>query len=129
MSEQELVVRETTEKSSEHNSISRRDFLKLSATVGTVAAFSDFALGGPIKTLVEGEKPEQGAVQEDVWIPTVCYLCDENCGLLAHRVNGVLVKIEGNPANPKNQGRICGRSNSAPMNIYNAYREVSVEKD
>jgi anaerobic selenocysteine-containing dehydrogenase len=103
------------------NSISRRDFIKLSGTVGAVAALSDFSFGGPIRTLVAGAKPEQ-TVQEDVWIPTACYRCDRNCGLLAHRVNGVIVKIEGNPANPDNRGRICARSQANIAYLYHPWR-------
>ena len=123
MSEQELVVRETTEKGSKHNSISRRDFLKLSATVGTVAALSDFTLGGPIKTLVQGATPQQGAVQEDVWIPTACWMCGlgGECGILAHRVNGVVVKFEGDPRHPGSLGKICGRGQAGHMKLYNPY--------
>ncbi len=123
MSEQEVVTCKTTKNHSEkNNSLSRRDFLKLSATVGTVAAISDFTLGGPIKTLVEGAKPQATMPQEDVWIPTVCFLCDENCGLHAHRINGVVVKVEGNPAHPLNQGRICARPNAALDTLYNPWR-------
>ena len=32
------------------------------------------------------------------------------------------VKIEGNPNNPDNQGRICGRANAGLMTLYNPYR-------
>ena len=112
----------TIKKSSKRNSISRRDFLKLSAAVGTVAALSDFAMGGPMRTLVEGARPQAATVQEDVWMPSVCFACDENCSLLVHRVNGVVVKIEGDPSSPYNFGRICARSNSGISMLYNPYR-------
>ncbi len=122
MSEQEVVTCKTTKNHSEkNNSLSRRDFLKLSATVGTVAAISDFTLGGPIKTLVEGARPQAG-VTDDVWVPSACYNCDRNCGILVHRVNGVVVKYEGNPAQPDNKGRICARSNAGISMLYHPYR-------
>jgi anaerobic selenocysteine-containing dehydrogenase len=122
LSKQEVITQEMNKKSSKTtNSISRRDFIKLSGTVGAVAAFSDFSFGGPIKTLVEGTRP-QATVQEDVWIPTACYACDRNCGLLVHRVNGVVVKVEGNPTNPDNKGRICTRANLSLDVMYNPWR-------
>ena len=47
--------------------------------------------------------------QEDVWIPTVCESCFSICHIKAHRVNGVVVKIEGNPDSPHNGGRSVPR--------------------
>ena len=37
---------------------------------------------------------------EDVWIPSVCGMCPDQCGILVHRVDGVVTKIEGNPKSP-----------------------------
>src|SRR3972149_5194520 len=34
---------------------------------------------------------------EDTWIPSTCALCYGNCSIRVHRVDGVVVKIEGNP--------------------------------
>lgn len=116
-----MITQETIKNSSKNNSISRRDFIKLSGTVGAVAALSDFSIGGPITSLV-GIKPQAATVQEDVWIPTACYACDRNCGLLVHRVNGVVVKVEGNPANYDNKGRICTRANVSLDVMYNPWR-------
>ena len=41
--------------------------------------------------------------QEDVWIPSACAICFNQCSIRVHRVNGVVVKIEGNPDSP-----VCG---------------------
>ena len=35
--------------------------------------------------------------KEDVWIPTSCGGCYAQCGIKAHRVDGVVVDLEGNP--------------------------------
>src|SRR3990170_8699192 len=73
--------------------------------------------------MVSGVSPIQTpATQDDVWIPTVCYMCYNNCGIRVHRVNGVVVKIEGNPDNPHNRGRICAKGNAGIMNLYNPNR-------
>lgn len=36
-------------------------------------------------------------VYDDTWIPTQCGRCFCNCSIRVHRINGVAVKIEGNP--------------------------------
>ena len=122
MSKQEVITQGRIKKDSKMtNSISRRDFIKLSGTVGAVAALSDFTIGGPISTLV-GIQPQAATVQEDVWIPTTCHVCDRACGTLVHRVNGVVVKVEGNPACPDSQGRICAKGNAGISALYNPWR-------
>ena len=61
-------------------------------------------------------------VQEDVWIPTVCSMCYSQCGIRAHRVNGKVVKIEGNPESPLGIGRICAKGLAGIMLLYDPYR-------
>ena len=34
---------------------------------------------------------------DDAWVPTSCAFCYGSCSILAHRVDGVVVKVEGNP--------------------------------
>ena len=41
---------------------------------------------------------------DDAWIPSTCALCYGTCSILAHRVDGVVVKIEGNPGQRRRQG-------------------------
>ena len=36
--------------------------------------------------------------------------CHGGCGVLAHIKDGKLVKIEGDPDHPMNQGRLCARA-------------------
>jgi molybdopterin-containing oxidoreductase family molybdopterin binding subunit len=60
--------------------------------------------------------------KEDVWIPSACSMCYSNCGIIAHRVNGTVVKIEGNPNNPVSGGRICAKGLSAIMTLYDPNR-------
>ncbi|HEX9028366.1 MAG TPA: molybdopterin-dependent oxidoreductase, partial [Anaerolineales bacterium] len=44
------------------------------------------------------------------------------CQTVVKMVNGVVVKVEGDPNSPISQGMLCGRGNAAIMNLYNAYR-------
>ena len=38
-----------------------------------------------------------------------CFLCHLNCGVLCTKENGRIVKIEGDPDNPHNEGYVCAR--------------------
>ena len=64
-----------------------------------------------------------GALQgEDVWIPSVCGMCYNQCGILVHRVDGVVTKIEGNPKSPLGMGRLCPRGLAGIQLLYDPYR-------
>src|SRR3990170_8914485 len=60
--------------------------------------------------------------QEDRWIPTTCGVCYSVCALQVHRVNGTVVKIEGNPDSATNRGRLCPRGVSGIMTLYDPNR-------
>jgi len=59
---------------------------------------------------------------DDVWIPTTCSLCYGTCAILAHRVDGVLVKIEGNPDSAVGKGKLCGKGVSGIATHYDPNR-------
>jgi anaerobic selenocysteine-containing dehydrogenase len=59
---------------------------------------------------------------EDVWIPSVCGMCPDQCGILVHRVNGVVIKIEGNPGSPLGRGRLCARGLAGIQLLYDPHR-------
>ena len=113
---------EASEKSSKCNSVSRRDFLKLSGTIASVATLGEMTIGNPVTSLIEKGFAQQTQPVQDQWIPTSCYMCDSNCAIRVHVVNGVPVKIEGDPTSPDSEGRICARSNAGIMQLYNPYR-------
>ncbi len=61
-------------------------------------------------------------VEEDVWVKSTCYMCWNTCGIKAHRVNGTIVKIEGDPECPQNWGKTCAKGNSGHMSLYDPHR-------
>lgn len=65
---------------------------------------------------------QAGPRQDDAWIPSACSLCYGTCSILAHRVDGVLVKIEGNPESAVGKGRLCGKGVSGLMTHYDPHR-------
>ncbi len=84
-----------------------------------------------IKSLIDdalgkSKKPE---VKEDVWIPSACWFCVMGpCLHRYHRVNGTVVNVQGNLAEPefaeraRNQGRICPKPYSLVEKVYNPNR-------
>jgi len=60
--------------------------------------------------------------KEDVWIPSSCGSCYCNCGILVHRVDGLVVKIEGNPQSPMGRGKNCAKGIAAVMLLYDPNR-------
>ena len=61
-------------------------------------------------------------VKEDVWIHSVCNMCLGDCGIMVHRVDGVVVKIEGDPNCPNSNGKICAKGLAGIMSLYNTKR-------
>jgi len=59
---------------------------------------------------------------DDIWIPSVCKMCVNACGVRIHRVKGVVVQIEGNPDNPHSFGRLCAKGLSGLMGLYDPNR-------
>ena len=59
---------------------------------------------------------------DDVWVASACSLCYGSCSILAHRVDGVIVKIEGNPESAIGLGRLCGKGVSGIMTHYDPNR-------
>ncbi|MGE4274364.1 MAG: molybdopterin-dependent oxidoreductase [Desulfitobacterium sp.] len=100
--------------------LKRRQFLGLS-TAATLA-FVGIGITG-CKTFKTSPATKEKD-NHDVWIPTHCKACaaDNRCHLLVHRVDGVAVKVEGNPASPTNQGRNCAKSAASLATLYNPYR-------
>jgi len=105
--------------------ITRRDFAKLIAGTGSVVALGSVLSKlelSQVLTVFAEEKASSSDKIEDVKIPSVDLMCTVSCGILARRVNGRLVKIEGNPNHPINEGGLCPKGNCGIMTLYDPYR-------
>ncbi|MBA4379573.1 MAG: molybdopterin oxidoreductase [Anaerolinea sp.] len=92
-----------TTKQPENCQISRRDFLKLSGTAGAAAAF----LGSLSHVQEAFAQTEEGAsayvlTQPERQLYSICQQCNTQCGIKVKLLDGVVVKIEGNPYSPWN---------------------------
>ncbi|MBI4525336.1 MAG: molybdopterin-dependent oxidoreductase [Deltaproteobacteria bacterium] len=65
---------------------------------------------------------DSGQAKENVWVKSTCYMCWNTCGIKVNRVNGVIVKIEGDPDCPQNWGKTCAKGNSGHMSLYDPNR-------
>ena len=100
--------------------MNRRTFLKI-AGMGSIS----FAFGcnPPEKNInSQVQAPEDAVSGKATWYASTCRECPAGCGVLAKNREGRVIKIEGNPMHPVNEGKICMRGQSALQGIYNPDR-------
>lgn len=101
--------------------LSRRQFLKVGAAAGAVAMVS----GGTLmaEDLQQGGKSVSRTTRKvRQAIPSSCFQCTTVCGIIGYVEDGRLVKIEGNPHHPNNQGKICAKGQAGVNQVYDAQR-------
>ena len=98
---------------------SRREFIKLAGVSAAAAALYESS-GSILRalSLIDQTTPPG----EEVWAPSVCQLCPAECGLRVRVVGGLVVKVEGNPLHPLNQGKPCPRAQAALQVLYDPDR-------
>jgi anaerobic selenocysteine-containing dehydrogenase len=102
--------------------ITRRAFLRL-AGIGAAALGAAGYLGRYLRELVPARSPPRAAtLRHSTWIPTICRICPAGCGVVARVVEGRVVKVEGNPAHPVSQGKLCPRAQAALQVLYDPDR-------
>ncbi|MBI2407386.1 MAG: molybdopterin-dependent oxidoreductase [Gemmatimonadetes bacterium] len=85
--------------------LNRRKFLKISAATVTVASGAAAFAKSPAAQTAPAKRAAKGVQR----IPTYCDICFWKCGAIASVRDGVLWKVEGNPADPLSRGRLCPR--------------------
>ena len=103
----------------------RRRFLTvLGATGGAAAAGSACDIRPePTEHLVPYLVPPENQVPGTAtYYATTCRECGAGCGLHAKVREGRVIKLEGNPESPINQGRLCSRGQAALQGLYNPDR-------
>jgi menaquinone reductase, molybdopterin-binding-like subunit len=114
----------------------RRDFLKISAAGGAAAALE--GCGNPDHQLIRFVPEEDLVPGIATWKPSICTQCPAGCGLLVRVMQGeaevvrngqlglikmgLAKKLEGNPAHPINQGRLCPRGQTGLQVTYHPDR-------
>ncbi|HVH09272.1 MAG TPA: molybdopterin-dependent oxidoreductase [Gemmatimonadales bacterium] len=102
----------------------RRRFLTvLGASGGAAAAAGCDIRPEPTEHLVPYTVPPENQVPGiATYYATTCRECAAGCGLHAKVREGRVIKLEGNPDSPINQGRLCSRGQAALQGLYNPDR-------
>ena len=114
----------------------RRQFIKATALTGSSLTLA--SCGNPEYHLIRFVPEDRMTPGVSVWKPSVCPLCPAGCGLTVRVVEGeaevihnnqlgvtkmgLAKKLEGNPAHPVNQGKLCVRGQAAIQVTYHPDR-------
>jgi tetrathionate reductase subunit A len=83
--------------------LTRRDFLKVSSVVGGTAAFLGFMPSvGKAVSAANFKAQNYPLTDPENVIYSICLNCHNACTVKGHILDGVLVKIDGNPYSPQN---------------------------
>jgi len=107
--------------------LSRRSFLKALGLTGT-AAITGCSSESARKLIPYIVPPEDIVPGEATWYATTCRECPAGCGILAKNRDGHVIKVEGNPLHPVNQGRLCARGQACLQGLYNPDRIKGPQK-
>ena len=99
--------------------LSRRSFIKTSATAGAAVA-----VGTGLKPELKALETAGGAVSKGLgeWRPATCQGCTSWCSKQVYVVDGRAVKVRGNPNSKVNLGAGCPRSHLALQQVYDPDR-------
>src|SRR2546427_2137070 len=99
----------------------RRDFFKIVTASGAAAATAGCqqTTESILPLVVPNEQLVPGVA---AWFATVCRECPAGCGVIARNREGRVVKLEGNPDHPVNEGALCLRGQAALQGLYHPDR-------
>ena len=104
--------------------VTRRRFVQGSAAAGAALAGRKFLFGDLESVVARAANPassRQLPLVED-FIPTTCWVGKQDCGMMARRIDGRVVKFEGHPDNPRNAGTLCPKGEAQIVSIYDPNR-------
>jgi len=100
----------------------RRNFLKSSVFAGTAGLALDACTPGSSQ-LIPILVPEEPFVPgEETWLRSTCFECTAHCGIEVRKIDGRLVKVEGNAEQPMSRGGLCARGQASPQAMYHPDR-------
>jgi len=99
----------------------RRTFLKTAGFGGISVAYGCKSnYDKDIFSLVTA--PEDFVTGQAKWYASTCMECPAGCGVIAKNREGRVIKLEGNPSHPVNQGKLCIRGQAGLQSVYDPDR-------
>ena len=96
--------------------LTRRHFIKILG-IGSLA-FAPGCTSRPEKNLFSDvQAPEDMVTGKAAWYASTCRECPAGCGILAKNKEGRVIKVEGNPLHPINQGKLCMRGQASVQGV------------
>ncbi len=104
--------------------LKRRNFLKSSAAAAAgVSLVSTSAFGLSAYSEAENAKEKkEDEIKNAKYIPGVCGMCVNMCGIVARNVDGEITKLDPNPLYPKSRNFMCARGNAGMASKYDPDR-------
>ena len=101
--------------------VTRRRFVQGAAAASAVVAGRRF-LFGELGVVAEAVSPQATLSLVEDFVPTACWVGKQDCGMMARRIDGRVVKFEGLAANPSNRGTLCPKGQAQIVSIYDPNR-------
>jgi len=101
--------------------VNRRKFVQGATTVAGSVIVADKFLFGSSSGVAGAQGLEVAGPVED-FVATTCWIGKQDCGMIARRIDGRVVKFEGNPTNPRNVGTLCPKGQAQIQAVYDPNR-------
>jgi anaerobic selenocysteine-containing dehydrogenase len=98
----------------------RRTSVQGSAVVGSGLLVHRDVLAKPEAQGADTATSQTTPVEE--FVPTTCWIGKQECGVLARRIDGRVVKLEGHPDHPRNRGTLCPKGVAQIIAMYDPNR-------
>lgn len=102
--------------------VSRRDFLRMLGITGTGLAFAGMGCDAVWSVPDSMYARVNRGPRIETWKTSVCSLCPSGCGIRVRLIDGIPVRITGNPLHPVNKGRICPFGEAGISSLFNPDR-------
>ena len=104
--------------------ITRRRFLQGSALAGAAAGVGpgQRLLFWELESVIPVQPASARTPAVEEFVPTTCWIGKQDCGLLARRIDGRVVNLEGQPEHPLNMGTLCPKGKAQITALYDPNR-------
>src|SRR3990172_4593730 len=100
--------------------ITRRRFLQGSALAGAAvgATGGQRLLFGELESVIAAHPALAATPIVEDFVPTTCWIGKQDCGILARRIDGRVINLEGQPEHPLNVGTLCPKGMAQITALY-----------